>query len=231
MRVVLLSHTQDPERTVAAAIRLCYSSVGIDSIQERIDDAEAARLIQKVLGLGHYSVLEHASFTFGIEGISRACSHQLVRHRLASYSQQSQRYVKMKDLEFYTPPAIAANAQAAARYTTAIGELRRCYDELLAAGFEAEDARYVLPNAAGTSVIMSANARSLLNFFELRLCSRAQHEIRRLAELMLSEVRKTASTLFEMAGPTCDSKGFCGEGEMSCGRVQSKGRPANADRQ
>ncbi len=219
---MLLSHTQDPERTVAAAIRLCYSSVGIDSIRERVDDAEAARLIEKVLGLGHFSVLEHASFTFGIEGVSRACSHQLVRHRLASYSQQSQRYVKMQDLEFFIPPAIAANEHAAERYSATMGQLQQCYDDLLADGFEAEDARYVLPNAAYTSVIMTANARSLLNFFELRLCTRAQYEIRQLAELMLAEVRKAAPILFAKAGPTCDTKDFCGEGEMTCGRVANR---------
>ena len=220
MRVVLLSQTQDPERTVAAAIRLCYSPVGIEKIRERIDDAEAARLIEKVLGLGHFSVLEHASFTFGIEGISRACSHQLVRHRLASYSQQSQRYVKMQDLEFFTPPSIAKDPQASERYSDLMSQLQQCYDDLLAAGFEAEDARYVLPNAACTSVMMTANARSLLNFFELRLCTRAQHEIRQLAELMLCEVRKAAPVLFAKAGPTCDTRGYCAEGEMTCGRAE-----------
>lgn len=219
MRVVLLSHTQQPEKTVAAAIRLCYSPAGIESIRERIDDAEAARLIEKVLGLGHFSVLEHASFTFGIEGISRACSHQLVRHRLASYSQQSQRYVKMKDLEFFTPSAVADDQQIAARYSELMAECRRCYDELLASGLEVEDARYVLPNAAETSIIMTANARSLLNFFELRMCTRAQHEIRELAALMLVEARKAAPVLFANAGPSCESRGYCTEGEMSCGRV------------
>ena len=229
MRVVLLSHTQDPERTVAAAIRLCYSPAGIDKIRERVDDAEAARLIDKVLGLGHFSVLEHASFTFGIEGISRACSHQLVRHRLASYSQQSQRYVKMRDLEFFTPPSIAGNAEAAEKYSAVMQQLHRCYDDLLAAGLEAEDARYVLPNAADTSIIMTANARSLLNFFELRLCTRAQHEIRQLAALMLSEVRRVAPVLFAKAGPACESKGYCTEGEMTCGRAEPIHRPVDKD--
>lgn len=220
MRVVLLSHTQDPERTVAAAIRLCYSPASIEKIRERVDDAEAARLIDKVLKLGHFSVLEHASFTFGIEGISRACSHQLVRHRLASYSQQSQRYVKMRDLEFFTPPSIAGNPEAAERYSAAINQLHRCYDDLLSAGLAAEDARYILPNAADTSIIMTANARSLLNFFELRLCTRAQHEIRQLAGLMLAEVRQVAPVLFALAGPACESKGYCTEGEMTCGRAE-----------
>jgi len=229
LRVVLLSHTQDPERTVAAAIRLCYSPSSIEKIRERVDDAEAARLIKKVLDLGHFSVLEHASFTFGIEGISRACSHQLVRHRLASYSQQSQRYVKMRDVEYTTPPAIAANPQAAEQYSVVMGRLQQCYDDLLAAGIEAEDARYVLPNAANTNIIMTANARSLLNFFELRLCTRAQHEIRQLAGLMLAEVRKAAPVLFAKAGPACDTKGYCTEGEMTCGRAEPISRPVDTD--
>jgi thymidylate synthase (FAD) len=229
LRVELLSHTRDPERTVAAAIRLCYSPASIEKIRERVDDAEAARLIDKVLALGHYSVLEHASFTFGIEGISRACSHQLVRHRLASYSQQSQRYVRMQDLEFFTPPAIAARPDACEQYASAIGRLKQCYDDLLAAGMEAEDARYVLPNAADTKVIMTANARSLLNFFELRLCTRAQHEIRQLAGLMLAAVRGVAPTLFAHAGPACESRGHCTEGEMTCGRAQPINRPADND--
>lgn len=227
MRVVLLSHTRDPERTVAAAIRLCYSPASIEKIRERVDDAEAARLIDKVLALGHYSVLEHASFTFGIEGISRACSHQLVRHRLASYSQQSQRYVKMRDLEFFVPPAIEANSEASEQYQAAMLQVRQCYEDLLAAGLEAEDARYVLPNAADTKIIMTANARSLLNFFELRLCTRAQHEIRQLAGLMLAEVRMVAPVLFASAGPSCESRGYCTEGEMTCGRAAPMHRPAD----
>ncbi|MBP6963051.1 MAG: FAD-dependent thymidylate synthase [Armatimonadetes bacterium] len=229
MRVLLLSHTQQPEKTVAAAIRLCYSSAGIESIRDRMDDAEAARLIEKVLGLGHFSVLEHASFTLGIEGISRACSHQLVRHRLASYSQQSQRYVTMKNLEFFAPPAVAADEHIAERYYSLMAQCRQCYDELLASGIEAEDARYVLPSAAETNIIMTANARSLLNFFELRMCTRAQHEIRELAALMLAEVRKAAPILFANAGPACESRGYCSEGEMTCGRAEPLGHPSDDD--
>lgn len=219
MRVGLISYTQDPERTVAAAIRLCYSASDINEIRESIDDAEAARLIRKVLELGHLSVLEHASFSFAIDGISRACSHQLVRHRLASFSQQSQRYVKMRAFQFITPPSVQGNADAAQRFNRVMRALQAQYDALLGEGIPTEDARYVLPNAAETRVLMTANARSLLNFFELRLCTRAQWEIRELAGLMLERVKAVAPSIFSAVGPTCETKGYCREGEMSCGRA------------
>ena len=205
---------------MAAACRLCYSASDIDAIREAIDDHSAARMIGKVLKLGHLSVLEHASFTFAIEGISRACSHQLVRHRIASFSQQSQRYVKMSECEFTLPPSLQSRPEAVERFNGLMDDLQAEYDALLEDGVAAEDARYVLPNAAETKVIMTANARSLLNFFELRLCTRAQWEIRELAGLMLEKVREVAPNIFEVAGPTCDTKGYCQEGEMSCGRAK-----------
>ncbi|MHB0911885.1 MAG: FAD-dependent thymidylate synthase [Armatimonadota bacterium] len=216
MRVELISHTEDPERTVAAAVRLCYSASDIATIRERIGEDEAAKLIGKVLKLGHLSVLEHASFTFAIEGISRACSHQLVRHRMASFSQQSQRYVTMQKCGFAVPPTVRENDE----YHRIMETLQAGYDALLASGVPAEDARYLLPNAAETKIIMTANARSLLNFFELRLCTRAQWEIRRLAELMLAEVKPVAPNIFASAGPTCETSGYCREGEMTCGRLK-----------
>jgi thymidylate synthase (FAD) len=219
LRVELVSYTHDPERTVAAATRLCYSASDIGEIREKIDDAEAARLIGKVLQLGHLSVLEHASFTFAIEGISRACSHQLVRHRIASFSQQSQRYVKMRNCEFIVPPSVQGNPEAAEKLSKILDNIQAQYDELLAAGVSAEDARYILPNAAETKVIMTANARSLMNFFELRLCTRAQWEIRQVAELMLEKVRPVAPIIFAKAGPTCETSGYCREGDLSCGRL------------
>lgn len=220
MRVELVSHTMDPERTVAAAIRLCYSASDIDQIREAIDDAEAARLIRKVLKLGHFSVLEHASFTFAIDGISRACSHQMVRHRIASFSQQSQRYVTMSNFAPTIPASIARNEDASRRFDALMDSLRAEYDALLEAGVPAEDARYLLPNAAQTKIIMTANARSLLNFFELRLCTRAQAEIREMAAMMLEQAKTVAPNIFRTAGPTCESKGYCSEGQMSCGRAE-----------
>lgn len=229
MRVELISHTHDPERTVAAAIRLCYSASDIGEIRGAIGEAEAVRLIGKVLKLGHLSVLEHASFTFAIEGISRACSHQLVRHRIASFSQQSQRYVKMRNCEFIVPPSIDGQSETAEKLNQTFAELQARYDELLAAGVSAEDARYILPNAAETKIIMTANARSLLNFFELRLCTRAQWEIRQLAELMLEKVKPVAPTLFASAGPTCEMNGYCREGDMSCGRAEALNFPGDKE--
>ena len=205
---------------MAAACRLCYSASDIDAIREAIDDQAAARMIGKVLKLGHLSVLEHASFTFAIEGISRACSHQLVRHRIASFSQQSQRYVKMSECEFMLPPSLQSRPEAVERFNGLMDDLQAEYDALLEDGIAAEDARYVLPNAAETKVIMTANARSLLNFFELRLCTRAQWEIRELAGLMLDKVRVVAPNIFKIVGPTCETSGYCQEGEMSCGRAK-----------
>jgi thymidylate synthase (FAD) len=221
LHVELLSHTADPERTVAAATRLCYSASGILKIRDAIDDREAARLIKKVLQLGHFSVLEHASFTFGIEGISRACSHQLVRHRMASFSQQSQRYVKMRQVPFNIPESIRKNKDAMERFSALSDRLQADYNAMLAEGIPAEDARYILPNAVETKIIMTANARSLLNFFEHRLCTRAQWEIRQLAGLMLKCVREVAPNIFSAAGPACESRGYCCEGSMSCGRAET----------
>jgi thymidylate synthase (FAD) len=209
-------------------VRLCYSASDIDTIRERIDDDEAARLIQMALKLGHHSVLEHASFTFGIEGISRACSHQLVRHRIASFSQQSQRYVKMRECDITTPSSILRNPQAADKFRQAVEQIQSVYGELLDAGLPAEDARYILPNAAETKIVMTANARSLLNFFELRLCTRAQWEIRELAALMRERARTVAPNIFSKAGPTCETMGYCREGAKSCGRANPL--PSTQDR-
>jgi len=218
MDVQLLTHTPDPERVVAAAARLCYSAAGIDRLLEK-SLTEQQALLQKILALGHFSVLEHASFTFGIEGISRACSHQLVRHRIASYSQQSQRYVAHRDgFEAVTPESIATRPELAARYQAFLGEAQQVYAELLAAGVPAEDARFVLPNAAATKLVMTMNGRELQHFFELRCCRRAQWEIRAMAVAMLREVRRVAPVLFATAGPGC-LRGACPEGKMTCGAI------------
>jgi thymidylate synthase (FAD) len=166
-------------------MRLCYSRVGVELIMEAMTAEEAARMVRKALKLGHLSVLEHASFTFAIEGISRACTHQLVRHRMASYSQQSQRWVKMHDFEVIVPPKIEDSPDRKERFDKAVESLRELYAELVEEGTPREDARYLMPNAAETKIVMSANARSLLNFFDLRLDKTAQWEIRELAGLML----------------------------------------------
>lgn len=218
MLVQLLTHTPDPEQVVAAAARLCYSAASIDQLLEKSRE-DHADLLRRILGLGHLSVLEHASFTFGIEGISRACSHQLVRHRLASYSQQSQRYVSHREpFAAITPPSIGGSPELNARYETLLAEIHQVYRELLEAGVPAEDARFVLPNAAATKIVLTMNARELLHFFNLRCCRRAQWEIRLMAIEMLRLARESAPLLFAGAGPGC-IRGACPEGPMSCGKA------------
>ncbi len=218
MPVQLLTHTPEPEQTVAAAARLCYSAASIGHLVEKSrTDREA--LLRKILSLGHFSVLEHVSFTFGVEGISRACSHQLVRHRLASYSQQSQRYVSHRErFAAVTPPSIAARPELHARFEELLGQIHGVYRDLLDAGIPAEDARFVLPNAAETKIVVTMNARELWHFFNLRCCRRAQWEIRVLATEMLRAVRGVAPLLFAEAGPGC-LRGACPEGEMTCGEA------------
>jgi thymidylate synthase (FAD) len=218
MRVQLLTHTPDPEQVVAAAARLCYSDASISQLLERAPE-QAPRLLRKILELGHLSVLEHANFTFGIEGISRACSHQLVRHRIASYSQQSQRYVSHEaPFEAVVPVSIAARPALATRFEAHLTAAHELYRELLEAGIPAEDARFVLPNAAATKLVMTMNARELHHFFTLRCCRRAQWEIRAMAREMLHLTRHAAPLLFAEAGPGC-LRGACPEGAMSCGEA------------
>lgn len=222
VKVILLEHTPEPERLVAAAARLCYSPKGAAELLEDFTPDKVESFVRKLVSLGHESPMEHVSFTFAIEGISRACSHQLVRHRVgASYSQKSQRYVKEKQFDYVVPPKIAAQPELAAKFSETMGALQGVYEELLAAGVPAEDARFVLPNAASTSLVLTMNVRSLWHFFELRCCQRAQWEIRALANEMLSLVREVAPLLFAKAGPTCDSMGICFEGSMSCGRCSN----------
>jgi len=218
MPAKLLTYTPDPEQTVAAAARLCYSAASIDSLVEKSrSDREA--LLKKILEMGHFSVLEHVSFSFGVEGISRACSHQLVRHRLASFSQQSQRYVSNKErFTAITPPSIATAPELRERFERLLDEIHDTYSSFLAAGVPAEDARFVLPNAAETKIVVTMNARELHHFFELRCCRRAQWEIQDLARDMLRAVRRVAPLLFASAGPGC-VRGRCPEGKMTCGQA------------
>ena len=221
MMVKLVRHTPEPERTVAMSARLCYSPIGAAQLEEKISDEQAANLVRKLVSMGHLSTLEHVTFTFAIEGVSRVLTHQLVRHRIASYSQQSQRYVKEHDFETIVPPSIAKNPEAKAKFDALMTQIQDLYNEFTAAGVLAEDARYILPNAAETKIVCTFNARSLLNFFSLRCCTRAQWEIRALANEMLRQVKEVAPVIFENAGPTCVSEGVCHEGEMSCGRLQA----------
>ncbi|AGA67959.1 thymidylate synthase (FAD) [Desulfitobacterium dichloroeliminans LMG P-21439] len=219
MNVELIQYTPDPEKVIAAAARLCYSPDPVPELLERLDDEKVADFVQKLRSMGHLSPFEHISFQFSIDGVSRALSHQLVRHRIASYSQRSQRYVKESGFEFVTPPSIRRNPQALERFEKVMNTLQEEYQALLDVA-PAEDARYILPNACTTSLMATFNARSLMNFFEHRTCMRAQWEIRILAERMLELAREVAPNVFGQAGPTCVTQGVCHEGAMSCGRIK-----------
>lgn len=224
MRVELIAYTPNPDRVVATSAKLCYSKVGVTELSEKMSDEQVQKFLKMLMSLGHGSPVEHASFTFAIEEISRACSHQLVRHRLASYSQQSQRYVKLDQFEYIIPEAIKSNEYAKRIFETSMRQAQFNYnilvEELMKEGKtekEAiEDARYVFPNACETKMVVTMNARSLFNFFEHRCCNRAQKEIRDLANAMLEECKKVAPVLFSNAGAPC-SFGKCPEGAMSCG--------------
>ncbi len=218
IKVKLLEYTPNPERVVAMAARLCYSPIGAEELSEKLSDEQVKKLVGKMVKLGHASTIEHVSFTFGIEGVSRVLTHQLVRHRIASYDQQSQRYVAEHDFEYILPPTIAAKPEAKAKFEALMQQIRQTYDELTEAGIPKEDARYVLANAAETKILVTMNARSLLHFFNLRCCNRAQWEIREMANQMLAQVRTIAPTLFKNAGASCVNTGRCPEGDMTCGK-------------
>lgn len=244
INVQLLSHTPNPEQVIATAAKLCYSASDIDSLYDGLTPEKSAEFVGKLLAMGHESPIEHVSFTFGIEGISRCCANQLVRHRIASYSQQSQRYVNMNDFQYVTPRSIESNDTIKKIYDDKMQEITEAYNlinHLLAIHFENqliangedkeaarkkavkmanEDARYILPNACETKIIVTMNARSLYNFFSLRTCRRAQSEIRELAEQMYCLVYKLAPTLFSHAGAPCVVTGRCPEGNLSCGHMK-----------
>lgn len=217
MKVTMIAHTPNPELIVSLSGKICYSKYTIsECVKNGMDTNEIKKFIDKLISLGHESPLEHVSFTFGIEGISRACSHQLVRHRIASYSQKSQRYVSENDFDFVLPESILNNEEAKSSYDYCMNIIDQTYNELVKIGIEKEDARMVLPNACETQIIVTMNARSLLNFFKHRCCNRAQWEIREVADEMLRQCKKVAPNLFSNAGPSClYSK--CSEGNMSCG--------------
>ncbi len=242
MKVTLIAHTPEPEKTVAAAAKLCYSPAGIDTVMENLTPEKTDSFLTMLGELGHESPIEHASFTFGVEGVSRSLLAQLTRHRIASYSVQSQRYVRESHFDYVLPPQIAAEPEAKAEFLAAMEEAQAHYEriaailaekrrtEYLAQGMEEkaaaraaektaiEDARFVLPNACDTKLMLTMNARSLQNFFRHRCCSRAQWEIRELARQMLELVLPVAPTLFAHSGPPC-ADGPCPEGKMTCGRA------------
>lgn len=242
MKVQLISYTPNPEKTVACAAKLCYSPIGIDQVYDGLTEEKARDFVDMLSSMGHESPIEHVSFTFGIEGVSRAFLAQVTRHRLASYSVQSQRYVKENQFEYVTPPEIEADPKAKEIFIKAMEQdmenyhaladllAQKHYQEFLEQGCTEkqarskaekkaiEDARFVLPNACDTKMILTMNARSLMNFFHHRCCNRAQWEIRAVANEMLRLVYQVAPALFRNAGPSCLT-GKCPEGKMSCGKM------------
>jgi thymidylate synthase (FAD) len=222
VKVQLLTYTPVPDRTVATAARLCYSPRSAEAVWADLTPEKQGEFLDKLVAYGHLSPFEHASFTFAISGVSRALSHQLVRHRIASYSQRSQRYINESSFAVVLPPTVEANPAAKEEYEKIIGAIREGYQRLTALGIPKEDARYVLPNGCQTQLIMSMNARSLLHFFALRCCRRAQWEIRELAWKVRAEVIKVAPLLFRAAGPLCLVRGECAEGAMGCGAPYTK---------
>ncbi|MDR2493382.1 MAG: FAD-dependent thymidylate synthase [Coriobacteriales bacterium] len=222
MEVTLLSYTEDPQRAVATAARLCYAPIGAAELKEKMSDGQVAKVLEAIMKSGHYSALEHASFSFAIDGVSRALTHQLVRHRIASFNQQSQRYVAhVGDPDVVTPPAIVADADRRKVFDNALQEAYRAYAALLEAGCEPEDARYVLPNACVSKIVATMNIRELLHFFSVRCCRRAQWEIQELGTRMLGLVEPIAPYIFMDAGAPC-RRGPCGEGKMTCGNPFEK---------
>ena len=235
MKVKLIAHTPDPEKVIATAAKLCYSSSDIDSLMEGLTPEKTETFLDMLFNLGHESPIEHVAFTFAIEGISRACSHQLVRHRIASYSQKSQRYVDETDFDYVIPENIKNCPGALMAYEYLMASIQVDYETIRGCLIEDfinqgmdqkaaekkanEDARMVLPNACQTSIIVTMNVRSLFNFFKLRCCNRAQWEIRELAIEMYKLCLEVAPNLFEHAGPSCVSKGQCSEGRMTCGKA------------
>ena len=235
MIVGLVSYTSDPEFVVASAAKLCYSSNGFDSaeyLKNGLSDREIGKYIENLFDMGHLSPFEHASFTFYVEGVSRTLLAQLTRHRIASYSVQSQRYVNMSNASFVVPNSIKDNEKllnvydeynkvSLKTYFMLLNELKDKYiksgiDEKEARKKAQEDARFVLPNSCTTCLMLTMNARELLHFFELRCCNRAQWEIRAMAGMMLEICKKVAPSIFKKAGPSC-VRGICKEGKMSCG--------------
>lgn len=225
LHVELLSHTHEGEKLMALAARLCYAQSDLASLREKVGAADQSAFIQKVLGSGHLSVAEHVSFTFAVEGVSRALLAQLTRHRIASYSVQSQRYVSMEaEFNYIVPHSIKELGDGAvAAYQAQMAQMHRWYREWqqkLGAGESSnQDARFVLPNACETRLMITMNARELKHFFRLRCCERAQWEIREMATQMLRIIKGELPAVFADDGPGCVS-GPCPEGKMTCGRTR-----------
>ena len=215
MKVKLLAYTLNPDLVCGAAARSCYSEDSARVILHEHSRDKIIGSLRKCIEKGHASVLEHANFTFSVEGVSRILTHQLVRHRIASYSQRSMRYVKA-NRDYVMPPSISKNSPARKRFAGLMDEAWNVYEELLVQGIPVEDARFALPHAVKTGIVITMNARELLHFFELRTCQHTQWELRELAKEMLKLVKKAAPVIFEKAGPPCVARGLCPEKDEKC---------------
>lgn len=213
MRVKLLTYTQNADAICAAAGRSCYSE---KSSMELMGGKDPQKTLGKIVGMGHHSVIEHATFTFSVEGVSRSLTHQLVRHRIASFSQQSQRYVSMETPTYVVPKTIEADPELREVYESTMDNIWKSYNELVKK-VPPEDARYVLPNGCTTNITITMNARELFHLFTLRCCNRAQWEIRDLADEMLRQCKEVSPIIFGNAGPPC-VRGPCPEGKLTCGK-------------
>jgi len=219
MKVTLLAHTPEPEKMVAAAARLCYSNAqDVETLLAGLANEKVDKFLEK-LGemVNHGTPYEHPVFTFAIEGVSRALTHQLVRHRIASFDQQSQRYTNSEGFGYVIPPSIMANDELRIKMRGICGEINKFLHDCENAGIPKEDARFLLPNATESRLLCTMNARSLAHFFSLRCCARAQWEIRQLANEMFKLAKEAAPRLFVDAA-ACDQLGYCPEGHMSCGK-------------
>ncbi|MFH1623174.1 MAG: FAD-dependent thymidylate synthase [Candidatus Aenigmatarchaeota archaeon] len=215
MKVKLVAYTPNPELVCAAAAMTSTTDGSVEKNFEEMTIEKAQKLIRNVVGRGHVSIVEHANFTFAVEDVSRSLTHQLVRHRIASYTQQSQRYVKLNaDSDWFVVPHTFQTPEQQEKFKQRMAEIAKWYEEAVADEIPAEDARFYLPNAAKTAITVTMNARELLHFFGLRCCARAQWEIKELADAMLAEARKVAPVIFENAGPNCVQLGYCPEGKM-----------------
>ena len=217
MKVDLISYTIDCDKMPGVAAFTSCSKKSAHELNQAKTKEQTDDFIKRVVAYGHHSVIEHSNFTFSIEGVSRVCSHELVRHRIASYTQQSQRYVKFDELNVVVPPKIKKNEEAKQVFDDVIEKSAEAYQTLLDMGIAPEDARFCFPNAAKTNLMITMNARALMNFFALRCCRRAQWEIHELSYKMLKLVKERAPVVFEKAGASCMQRGYCTEGSLSCG--------------
>ena len=243
MQVKLITYTPNPEKVVATAAKLCYSSSDISTLQDNLTDENIQKFVNMLANMHHESPFEHITFTFGIEGVSRSLTHQLVRHRIASYSQKSQRYVSEDNFEYIIPKAIEESEYCLDVFNDTMKTINDAYKDIesclekeftkqfieqgmdeksaksKASKIAAENARAVLPNACETKIVVTMNARSLFNFFAHRCCNRAQDEIRELATEMYKLVYAIAPNIFKYSGPNCVATGKCPEGKMTCGKM------------